>query len=81
MSPTDHSSARRLNSSRLIARLRHRQFGVFVTTSCLHEQAYREIVEDRHPVLVLAGADIVEILLRNGLSTPDAVEKWLVGLE
>jgi hypothetical protein len=30
-------------TSRLISRLRHRQFGVPVTTSYLDDQAYREI--------------------------------------
>ena len=37
-------------TSRLISRLRHRQFGVLVTTSHLDGQAYREIREDGHPV-------------------------------
>ena len=32
--------------SRLISRLRHRQFGVLVTTSYVAVQAYREIKED-----------------------------------
>lgn len=63
--------------SRLISRLRHRQFGVLVTTSYLDLQAYREIKEDRHPIVVLAGADVVELLRANGYSGPAAVEKWL----
>lgn len=33
-------------TSRLISRLRHRQFGVLVTTSHLDRQAYKEIRED-----------------------------------
>ena len=49
-------------TSRLISRLRHRQFGVLVTTSHLDSQAYKEIREDGHPVIVFAGRDIVEIL-------------------
>jgi hypothetical protein len=64
-------------TSRLISRLRHRQFGVFVTTSHVASQAYQEIVEDGHPVLILSGRDIVEILIRNGISTPDALHLWL----
>jgi hypothetical protein len=43
--------------SRLISRLRHRQFGVLITTSYVHDQAYREIREDGHPVVIVAGAD------------------------
>ena len=49
-------------TSRLISRLRHRQFGVLVTTSHLDTQAYQEIREDGHPVVVLAGRDIADIL-------------------
>jgi hypothetical protein len=49
-------------TSRLISRLRHRQFGILATTSTVNPQAYREIVEDEHPVLILAGRDITEIL-------------------
>jgi hypothetical protein len=55
------------DTSRLVSRLRHRQFGIFVTTSWVSEQAYKELVEDRHPVLVISGRDIIEIL-RSGMS-------------
>jgi len=48
--------------SRLISRLRHRQFGVIVTTSNVHGQAYKEIIDDGHPIIVISGADIVRIL-------------------
>ena len=63
--------------SRLISRLRHRQFGVLVTTSYVHSQAYSEIKEDGHPVLVIAARDIVQILSRGGLSSPEDVTRWL----
>lgn len=63
--------------ARLVSRLKHRQFGVLVTTSHLHEQAYREIREDGHPVVVLAGADLVRILKDAGLSTVAALQAWL----
>ena len=56
-------------TSGLISRLRHRQFGVLVTTSHLDSQAYKEIREDGHPVIVLAGRDITDILKR-AASTP-----------
>ena len=64
--------------SRLISRLRHRQFGILVTTSYVNLQAYREIKEDEHPIVVISGADIVAILRGNNLSTPDSVRAWLV---
>lgn len=63
--------------ARLISRLRHRQFGVVVTTSFLHYQAYQEIKEDEHPVIVVAARDIVHILAKAGLTTHDDVLNWL----
>lgn len=63
--------------SRLISRLRHRQFGVLVTTTCLDRQAYKEIKEDGHPIVVIAAADIVELFRRNGRGTAALVGKWL----
>lgn len=63
--------------ARLVSRLRYRQFGVLVTTSHLHEQAYREIRDDGHPVVVLAGADLARILKDAGLGSSQALEAWL----
>jgi len=63
--------------SRLISRLRHRQFGVLVTTSYLNLQAYRELKEDGHPVIVIAARDIVSILGRAGLNSVADVAYWL----
>ena len=64
--------------SRLISRLRHRQFGILVTTSFLGHQAYEELRSDRHPVVVVASADIAAILVKAGIGTPDAVQEWLI---
>jgi hypothetical protein len=50
--------------SRLISRLRHREFGILVTASFLGHPAYQELRSDRHPVIVIAGADIAAILVR-----------------
>lgn len=63
--------------SRLISRLRHRQFGVLVTTSCVDRQAYQEIKEDRHPIVVIAAADIVDLLRAAGYGNAKAVKGWL----
>jgi hypothetical protein len=65
-------------TSRLIARLRHRQFGIFITTSYVSLQAYQEIIEDGHPLLVLAATDIAKILIDNGFSDVDEVSRWLL---
>jgi hypothetical protein len=48
-----------------------------VTTSYVGEQAYTEIKQDDHPVLVLSGGDIAKILIGNGLKTEEEVKKWL----
>jgi hypothetical protein len=63
--------------SRLISRIRHREFGVLVTTSVIGRQAYEEVREDRHPIIFFAGKDIVDILMKNGLNTPALVKNLL----
>ncbi|MDE0031268.1 MAG: restriction endonuclease [Deltaproteobacteria bacterium] len=63
--------------SRLISRLRHRQFGILVTTSYVNVQAYREIKEDQHPIIVIAGVDIVMLLRNDGYADPGSVQTWL----
>jgi len=65
------------HTSRLISRLRHRQFGILVTTSYVSEQAYREIREDGHPVVIVAAEDIANILINAGINTEEMVSKWL----
>ena len=63
--------------ARLISKIRHRQFGVFVTTSYLGPQAYKEIVEDNHPIIVIAARDVVEILAGQGFTSQEDVRSWL----
>ena len=73
--PTSSVGAR--ETSRLISRLRHRQFGVLVTTSFLDAQAYREVREDGHPVVILAGRDVIERLKARGLDNNAVLRKRL----
>jgi hypothetical protein len=63
--------------SRLISRLRYRQFGVFITTSYFNRQAYQEIREDQHPVVLIPAREIVDTLARHGISNEERVEEWL----
>jgi len=63
--------------SRLISRIRHRQFGILVTTSSVHKQAYQEVREDRHPIIFICGKDIAEILISSGMNTRSAVVSFL----
>jgi hypothetical protein len=64
-------------TSRLISRLKHRQFGVIVTTSFVLKQAYQEIREDGHPVVVIAARDIAQILRSRGIATSESVIAWI----
>jgi len=63
--------------SRLISRIRHRQFGVLVTTSVIARQAYEEVREDRHPIIFFSGKDIADILINNGFNTPELAASLL----
>jgi Restriction endonuclease AspBHI N-terminal/Restriction endonuclease len=63
--------------ARLISRLKHRHFGVFVTTSHVGPQAYRELREDQHPVVVISGRDIGELLRQRGISSAESVRAYL----
>ncbi len=63
--------------SRLISRIKHREFGVFVTTSFIGSQPYQEVREDQHPIVFLVARDLVAILKRMGLNTPMALSAYL----
>ncbi|MCG3772297.1 MAG: hypothetical protein JW384_03504 [Nitrosomonadaceae bacterium] len=63
--------------SRLISRIRHREFGVLVTTSVIARQAYEEVRGDRHPIIFICGRDIAEILIKNGINTSKQVVDFL----
>lgn len=64
-------------TSRLISRIKNRQFGIFVTTSYVGVQAYKEIVEDQHPIIIISGGDIVGILMNAGINSVEILQMWL----
>ena len=66
--------------SRLISRIRYRQFGIMVTTSYVHKQAYEEVIEDGHPILIVTASDIAKILRESMISSSD-VDEWLESLD
>lgn len=66
--------------SRLISRIKHREFGVLVTTSFVDRQAYQEVVDDGHPVILVTARDIVALLRSAGYGTSSHVEAWLDGI-
>ena len=63
--------------SRLISRIRYRQFGILITTSYVDNQAYSEVVEDGHPILIVTASDIATILRKNSIS-PANMNLWLL---
>lgn len=63
--------------SRLVSRLKYRDFGIFVTTSYVSEQAYKELLEDGHPVIIISGRDIVEILNENHINTTELILNFM----
>lgn len=66
--------------SRLISRIRYRQFGILVTTSFVDSQAYREVVEDGHPILIVTAADIAGILRNNAINSYN-IRDWLESID
>ena len=64
-------------TSRLISRIKHRQFGIFVTTSFVGDQAYKEIIEDQQPIVVISGKDIVDILISAGINSIAILDEWI----
>ena len=64
-------------TSRLISRIKNRQFGIFVTTSYIGSQAYKELIEDQHPVVIVAGKDIIDILVSSGITDKKQLALWL----
>ena len=66
--------------SRLISRIRYRQFGIMVTTSYVDAQAYNEVVEDGHPILIVTASDIASILRTNAIDSSN-IDLWLKSLD
>lgn len=66
--------------SRLISRIRYRQFGIMVTTSYVDSQAYSEVVEDGHPILIVTASDIATILRNSGINSLN-IEVWLDSID
>ncbi len=50
--------------SRLLSRIRYRQFGVMVTTSYVGPDAYKELIADEQPIAIISGGDLLELLYR-----------------
>ncbi len=66
--------------SRLISRIKYRQFGILVTTSYVDKQAYSEVIEDGHPILIVTATDIAAILRANAINSHN-INHWLSSLD
>ena len=62
--------------ARLISRIRNRQFGIFITTSYFGNQVYKELFEDKHPILLINASDIAELLRLNKINSKN-IHEWL----
>jgi hypothetical protein len=66
------------DTARLISRIKNRQFGIMVTTSYVHQQAYKELLEDRHPIVLITGKDIIELIYNYfEVRSVNALNSWL----
>ena len=66
------------DTSRLISRIKNRQFGIMFTTSYVVKQAYEEILNDGHPIVIISGRNIIDFI--NGeleINTIENLKNWL----
>lgn len=50
------------DTSRLISRIKNRQFGIMMTTSYVNDQAYQELLDDGHPIVLITGRNIADYI-------------------
>jgi hypothetical protein len=68
--------------SRLVARLSRGQYGIFVTTSYFTKQTQEEVLEDRYPTTLVAGADLVRIMRELRIARGNQIRPtWLRAIE
>lgn len=57
--------------SRLVARLGRDEFGIYITTSYYTKQTQQEVLQDRYPVKLFSGIDVVNLFKELQLITND----------
>ncbi len=68
--------------SRLVARLARGQYGIFVTTSYFTKQTQEEVLEDRYPTTLVAGADLVRIMREMRIARGSEISPiWLASVQ
>lgn len=64
--------------SRLVARLKRGEYGIFVTTSTFSKQAQEEVLIDGYPVKLISGIDLVNMFKHLNLITGKSIENnWV----
>lgn len=51
-----------------------------ITTSYVDKQAYQEVIEDGHPILIVTATDIAGILRQNAINSSN-VDDWLYSID
>ena len=49
-------------------------------TGAFAQQVQEEVIEDRHPVIMVTGGDIARILIACELDVAEKLEAWLAGI-
>lgn len=66
------------DTARLISRIKDRQFGIMITTSYVADQAYKEVIDDGHPIVFINGRDIIEFVFNElEIRSDSDLSKWL----
>lgn len=66
------------DTSRLISRIKNRQFGIMFTTSYVAQQAYEEILSDGHPIVIINGRNIIDYVFDElEIRSCELLLKWI----
>jgi hypothetical protein len=70
-----------LDLARTVARLDRGWVGAFVTTGFFSEQAQREVIGDRFPLMLLSGRHVGEAVVKEATLQGTSVESYLAGVD
>lgn len=66
------------DTSRLISRIKNRQFGIMFTTSYIAKQAYDELLSDGHPIVIICGKIIIDYIYNElEIRSVEELRGWL----
>lgn len=73
-----HNSVGVKEISRLISRIKNKEFGVLVTTSYINKQVLKEVFDDQHPILYVTGIDIIHILNKYNIRNINDIKHFII---